>query len=443
MLRSKENMLVVLATVIGILIVGGPSEAGPVQLRVSPSSKVLLAGRGQTAYLKVGLTGFPIERVERRTPVNVAIVLDQSGSMGGKKIEKAREAAKLALGQLGPDDIVSIIAYNDSVDVLVPATKVSDKASLYKRIDRIDASGNTALFAGVSKGAFEVRKFIEHNRVNRVILLSDGLANVGPSSAGELAELGASFLKEGISVSTIGLGTGYNEDLMAALARASDGNHAFAENADDLASIFSYEFGDLLSVVAREVTIEVQCGPGIRPIRVLGRDGEIYGRKVVARLNQIYSNQEKYLLIEVRVPARPDGTSMELASVQVSYADTLTRQRDTLASRAQIGFSVSNALVEGSRDSQVTIAQVEMVANETNRRAVELRDKGHIAEAEKVLSDNAAYLQKKAKKYKSKKLRRFSEDNLKDKENMKGGKWRTQRKAMRKRQHAVDLQQAW
>ncbi len=104
------------------------------------------------------------------------------------------------------------------------------------------------------KGSSEVRKFINRNRVNRVILISDGIANVGPSSPEALGNLGASLGKEGISVTTIGLEAEYNEDLMTKLAMYSDGNHAFAETPQDLARIFDHEFNDILSVIAQDVT---------------------------------------------------------------------------------------------------------------------------------------------------------------------------------------------
>jgi Ca-activated chloride channel family protein len=267
----------------GILLpAGSGARAGQVELKVAVSHPVLLAGQKQTAYLKVGLTGVPLAVAEKRAPVNVALVLDRSGSMSGDKIRRAKEAAILAIHQLGPDDIVSVVAYNHGVTVLVPATKVSDRHVIYSAIDRLHADGTTALFAGVSKGAHEVRKFLSEDRVNRVILLSDGLANVGPSSPQALAALGASLIKEGISVTTIGLGLGYNEDLMFQLAHASEGNHVFVESSAHLARIFTREFGDLLSVVANEVEVEITCAEGIRPVRVLGRAADISGQRVTS-----------------------------------------------------------------------------------------------------------------------------------------------------------------
>ncbi|MCP4605056.1 MAG: VWA domain-containing protein [Proteobacteria bacterium] len=441
-LRNKATWLAGVL-MLSVILATQAAEANRVRLKVATSSPMMIAGKNGRAFLKVGLTGFPLERAERRSPVNVAIVLDRSGSMSGEKMWKAKEAAKMAIDRLGPDDIVSVVAYNHSVDILVPATKVTDRGWIHNQIDALNADGNTALFAGVSKGAAEVRKFLSDNRIGRVILVSDGLANVGPSSSGELADLGFSLIKEGISVSTIGLGTGYNEDLMAALARASDGNHAFAENAGDLARIFNHEFGDLLSVVAREVVIELQCGPGIRPIRVLGRDADIHGSKVVTRLNQLYAEQEKYLLVEMEIPASAEGASREVASVSVRYSNAVTQKRDVISGRAEVSFTNSQAVVDRSMDRSVNIASIELLSNETNRQALELRDKGKTKAAKSMLRKNAAFLEKKARKYKSKKLEKLSKDNLGDEKNLEGKSWNKQRKTMRKRQHELDVQQMW
>jgi len=87
----------------------------------------LLDGQSHKTYLKVGLTGFDLPHIKDRTPVNVAIVLDRSGSMQGQKIIKARQAAILAVNQLNQKNIVSIVTYSDTVSVLLPATKVTDK----------------------------------------------------------------------------------------------------------------------------------------------------------------------------------------------------------------------------------------------------------------------------------------------------------------------------
>ena len=162
-------------------------QAGQVVLRPLLGQPVVLAGQKQKAFLKVALTGFALQADRERAPANIAIVLDKSGSMQGAKIREAKRAAIMAVHRLSAQDIVSIVTYDSSVRVVVPATRASDKHSIISAIQSIQAGGNTALFAGVSRGAGELRKFLSEERVNRVILLSDGLANRGPSSPGELA----------------------------------------------------------------------------------------------------------------------------------------------------------------------------------------------------------------------------------------------------------------
>lgn len=450
-MRCRIRRMLVLALAVGMSAgmaacssAARAATADKVRMDVALGTPVVLAGGPQRAFLKVALTGFPLEAGARRTPVNVSIVLDRSGSMSGEKIRKAREAAIMAIDRLGPDDIVSLVAYNHTVQVLVPATKVRDRNEIYRRIRRIMADGNTALFAGVSKGSHEVRKFMERNRVNRVILLSDGLANVGPSSPGDLADLGRSLIEEGISVTTIGLGQGYNEDLMVQLARASDGNHAFARTASDLARIFGFEFGDVLSVVAKEVEIHIRCAPGVRPIRVLGRRADINGQEIVTSMNQLYANQEKYLMVEVEVPEDREGRRREVASVKASYANTVSKRQDELSGQAMVSYTRSPTVVEKRLNKPVIVSSVEMVANEANLEAVKLRDAGKKKEARKVLKDNVKFLQKKAKAYKSDRLGKLGDANIDDMKNIEDEEsWNVQRKTMRKRQYQFESQQAW
>lgn len=421
----------------------GAATGGQVRLGAAAAHPVLEAGRKQTTYIKVGLTGFEIENQARRAPVNIAIALDRSGSMSGEKIRRAREAAVNAIERLDRRDIIAVVAYDDGVNVISPATRADDMAGLRERIMAIEPGGSTALFAGVGKAAEETRKFLDRGRVNRVILISDGLANVGPASPGELADLGASLAKEGISVTTIGLGLGYNEDLMTRLAKAADGNHAFVENSRDLAGIFDREFGDVLSVVAKDVTIRIDCAEGVRPVRVLGREGEIAGQRVTAAIQQIYSKQEKYILLEVEVPARADGTTMQLAQVSVSYANLGTDTTDHLTSTVGARFSADRELVEKSQDRDVMVAATLQVAAADNRMAVKLRDEGRVEEARRTLMDNAGRLRAAASSLASPELRKYGEANALDADSLEGAKWDSRRKQMRKDQYSIEAQQAW
>ncbi|MCA9218467.1 MAG: VWA domain-containing protein [Planctomycetales bacterium] len=388
-------MLLRIHICVALLLLAMPivaDAAERINLDVSLAKGTLSADTKQLAYLKVGLTGFELPSKEDRAPVNVAIVLDKSGSMNGKKIEQAKKAAVAAIDRLNENDIVSIVAYAAHVEVIVPATKLTDKPAIRDAISQINAGGSTALFAGVSNGAAEVRKFLDQKYVNRVILLSDGKANVGPNSPSELGDLGESLLKESISVSTMGLGLGYNEDLMSQLAEASNGNHMFIEQADELIAIFNEEFNDVLSVVAQEVSLNITLADNVRPVRALGREAEIVGQQATVNINQIYAGQEKYALLEVEMPPKPDGSKMHVASVSVSYANMHTNENDELSGSVDVSFSNDEELVDASLNKKVMTICVLQVANENNRRATWLRDKGRVQEAKQVLFSNSAYI---------------------------------------------------
>lgn len=438
-MQNKPQLLAVLALALATSV----TRAEQIKVTTALGRPVLLADERQTTYLKIGLTGFSGTVMERRTPVNVAIVLDRSGSMAGEKLRKTKEAASLAIDRLNSDDIVSVIAFDDKVQVLVPATKVADRASINDAIAHLTPGGSTALFAGVSKGAAEVRKFLDRQRMNRIILLSDGIANVGPSSPSELGDLGASLIKEGISVTTIGVGADFNEDLMTQLARRSDGNHGFAETAQDIARLFNAEFGDILSVVAQEVTVRVRCGDGIRPIRTLGREADITGQTVITTLNQLYANHQKFIMLEVEIPATADGRSRDIASVEVSYANMATHETDRLRSSVAARFTSSQRQVLDHENTDVMAAAIELIAVINNDHALSLRDAGKINEARAALIDNSVFLDSNAERYKSDKLRGYKAENLQQAAGLSNEVWSTTRKGMRGGQYSREQQQSY
>lgn len=442
MIKSRVTIALAFAPILMALWTDFVSAA-QVRLEVSLDTPTMLADKKQAAFVKIGLTGFKLEGIDKRAPVNVAIVLDKSGSMEGEKIAKAKDAAIAAIGRLGPGDIVSVVAYDSTVKVIVPATKLNDKEWVIQQVRRIEAAGSTALFAGVSKGAEELRKFLDKNRVNRVILLSDGLANVGPQSPSELGALGASLMKEGISVSTMGLGLDYNEDLMTKLARNSSGNHVFIEQANNLVKVFNDEFNDVLSVVAQEVAIEIRLANGVRPVRVLNLDAEINGQQVIVQMNQLYSEQEKYVMLEVEVPATQAGKARQVADVHVSYSNLQTKTTDRLTSAVSANFAESLAEVEAKRNPQVCAAAVLQIGNAQNKLATALRDQGDIDGARRLLLENGRYLGENAAKYKDRILQMRGADNVGQAKNLDGPAWAKSRKAMREQQLTDDLQQTY
>ena len=435
--------LIAAAAVAGPLHAGA-SERAQVRLALSPGQPVLLADRVQRTWVKISLEGLPLGGGAERVPLNVALVLDRSGSMGGEKLRQAREAALTALDYLHADDLFSLVTYDSDVRVLVPATRVGDRYELRRAIESIRAGGNTALFAGVSKGVAEVRKFLDDKHVNRVILLSDGLANVGPSSPDELGRLGRRLGREGISVTTIGLGLGYNEDLMVQLAGNSDGNHVFVEQASDLARIFRSEFGELSTVVAQDLNVIIRCEPGVRPLRLLGRDGEIRGQRVEVRLNQLYALQEKYLTLEVEVDPTSADHKRSLATVELGWNDLGSHRQERSRAAAEVGFSAREAEVVAAEVADVMVSVSEQKAAVAAKQAVQLRDAGERDKAEALLKDSATVLEQEARRYDSPALRSLSKKAQASSGSIKSDRdWSRNRKQLRSEQYKLERQQSY
>jgi Ca-activated chloride channel family protein len=396
-----------LGTLFGLLILTtcgcvSPARAGTdrVTCTIELDRTLLGAGAVQRTVMKVALRAPEVASPAERPPVNLAVVLDRSGSMGGDKIERAKDAAIEALHRLGPRDLFSLVIYDHEVETVVPPQSAGNVEWIEGRIRKIQSRGNTALFAGVSQGAAEIRKNIENNKyVPRILLLSDGQANVGPSTPDDLGRLGAALMKEGIAVTTVGVGTDYNEDLMTRLSQASDGNAYFAAKSSELPRIFNAELGGVLKVVARRVVLEITCAGGVKPIRIIGREGRIRDDTVEILLNQLYGGQEKFALVEVEVAAARAEEVKDVAAASCRYIDAITQRDGAYATRAAVRFTRDEKAVAGS----VNVAVQKDIAINTaaiaNDTAISLNDAGKNALAAATLSKESDRLHKVAKNY--------------------------------------------
>ncbi len=383
--------LYTLLMTLAVLLSAVPVQAAPlVGCDLSLDRTILPADQAQKTVIKINLEvpAIPVETA--RPPVNLVLVLDRSGSMSGDKIAKAREAAIAALRRLGPQDLFSLVIYDHNVQTLVPPQTAANSEWIEARINSIRTGGNTALYGAVSQGAAEVRKNLYDRYVHRIVLLSDGLANVGPSSPADLARLGTALIKEGISVSTIGIGTDFNEDLMTQLADRSDGNHYFVESSLDLPRIFAAELGDVLSVAARKVIIEIDCPNGVRPLRIIGREGRIRGNRVEIHLNQLYGGQEKYALVEVLVEPGREDEMKTIADARCSYENALTNAPESSVATAQVRFSPRQEEVRRSASKVVQKAVVENEMAEVRDKALDLYNAGRKDEAVQQLKEKSS-----------------------------------------------------
>jgi Ca-activated chloride channel homolog len=367
------------------------SAAPDITLKVVPERDYLHTRGSREVIVQIEVDGRRPD-VARRVPMNLAFVLDRSGSMQGAKIEKARQAACVAVDQLGADDYFSLVIYDNNAEVLIEPVRIGsrgDREDLKARIDRIRPGGGTALHAGVTLGARQLRRYLDKEFVNRVILLSDGLANVGPSRTSDLAELGRDLRRDGMSVTTIGVGDDYNEDLMTSLAEASHANYYYVRDAEKLPGIFSEELGAARTLVARGVTIRITVPDGVRLKEIIGRpDIEVRDREARITLPEYFGSEKRRFLARCEIED-PATDRQSVAAVDLSYDSVDGGKSEPQQGAAAIRWTEEETKADKSLNDDVA-QEVSVVGNRLAKEmAVKLADEGRAKDAAAVLRQQA------------------------------------------------------
>ena len=385
----KKLLLVSLAAVLAQA--ASASTAPEVTLRVTPERDFVYRLGPREVIVQVEIEARKNDEA-RRSPMNLCIVLDRSGSMEGAKLEKARQAAAMAVDKLSDDDIFSLVTYDSETNLLIAPERVGNsdhREDLKSRIHRIQAGGSTALHAGVVLGAKQIRERFSKERVNRVILLSDGLANVGPSSTSELARLGRELRGDGIAVSTVGLGDDYNEDLMTALAEASNANYYYVKDAEKLPSIFAQELGMARSLIARNITIRIKAPDGVHLKEIIGQpEIDCHDRVVEIKMPEIFGAEKRRFLARCIVDEKKADTWE--AAAELNYATIAGSPGPAQRQAAKIAFTEDQTKSEASVRAEVARENNVVQNRVAKERAVKLADEGKSKDAVALLREQAA-----------------------------------------------------
>ena len=265
-----------------------------------PRRSALLKGHDNTLDVLIRLQAPQAAgREHERPPLNLAIVIDRSGSMSGQPLKEAVRCAGYMIDGLGPRDRASLIVYDDQVDVLIPSTHVTNKQRFHRALQGIRSGGSTALHSGWLAGAEQVSAHLSEKSISRVLLLSDGQANCGLRNTAQIAQQCGALAETGVSTSTYGLGRNFNEELMGEMARAGSGNSYYGQTADDLMDPFREEFDLLSALYARKVALSLTPARGVE-LEVLNgyaRTGDSW------RLPDLAYGGEAWALARLRIPA--------------------------------------------------------------------------------------------------------------------------------------------
>lgn len=348
-----------------------------------PLTAVVCSDSPTTLDVLVRITP-PTDEVELKRPtLNIGLVIDRSGSMSGQKIEYARQAACYAVQQLLATDRVSIIIYDDVVETLVPSTLAVDKANISRKIQRIDARNMTALHAGWQRGGSEVAQHFNPEQLNRVILLSDGLANVGVTDLDAIATDVHKLAQQGVSTTTMGVGNDYNEKLLEAMANSGDGNYYYIESAQQLPTIFQAELQGLMATVGTTVSLGIEPQAGVEVAEVLN-ELEV-NRKGRYQLTNLIIGNPIDVVVRLRIPAIAQAT--DLCYFRLAWNDPQKPERQKIRVALQLPVVNSAQLDEFPINLEVQEQVVLMMAARAKKEAVRLVERGDYEAAKRLLQE--------------------------------------------------------
>jgi len=350
----------------------------------------LLAGREQTVDVLIRITPPDVDLENtKRTPLNLSIVLDRSGSMAGEKMVRAREAALYCVDQMLPTDRLSVVVFDDRIDTLFPSEPVTNKKSMQDLIARIEARGSTALHAAWVRGGLTISEQLLEPGINRVLLITDGQANVGITSPEEIVSQSLQLFRRRISTSTIGIGADFNEDLLLPMAQSGGGNAWHVVEPQDMQRIFQVELEGLVAQYAHTASLSLIPADGIRIADVLN-DFELTetGRY---RLPNLQAGSPMEVVVQLKIGAQPAGSTLRLLDLRMGF----TPQDASAAEVSKAAFNVE--FVERNDDLRVNhevVKAVQFLMNARARReAIDRIDAGDYAGARAVIGQSIAATQ--------------------------------------------------
>jgi len=318
-----------------------------------------------------------------RPDLNLSLVLDRSGSMEGEKMVRAREAAMYCVDQMLATDRLSIVTFDDRIDVLCPNEPVTNKQSMKDLISRVAARGSTALHEAWVRGGLTVSEQIVDKGINRVVLITDGLANVGVTSTDEIVTQAMGLFQRGVSTSTIGIGADFNEDLLMPMAQSGGGNAWHVVEPEEMQHLFQVELEGLIAQFAHTVSLSLIPADGVRIADVLN-DFELTetGRY---RLPNLQAGSPLEIVVQLKFGPQQVGTQIRLLDLRLGFTPQEARNAEVLKQAHTVEFA-ARAEVESLPPNHEVVKAVQFLMNARARNeAMKRMDQGDYFGAESIL----------------------------------------------------------
>ena len=346
-----------------------------INIEFTPKKEGILANSENTFEVLVRASSdkeLPSE-YNKRLPLNLSMVIDRSGSMGGQPLEEAKKCAAMLVDRMNANDRLSLVTYDHDVDVLFPPTKVVHKHHLKNQIEKIEARGLTALYDGWSAGAEQVAQHSDENCLSRVLLLSDGLANDGVVDQETITSHCQTMAENNVTTSTYGLGQKFNENLMTAMAHSGQGQSHYGQTADDLMDPFQEEFDLLEALLARQLRLRIIPEFGVSFELLNGYTQDQEGRFIIPDLAY---GADIWALLKIKVNKNQCeqalGTSIKVLTATIDFFDEEGVAQRTEPAVMKIELHPQSTFAELALDENVTQRSIEL-------RAATLQEQAQIA----------------------------------------------------------------
>ena len=351
--------------------------------------RYIRANGKSTRFILASLTAPAAPARATRAPVNLSIVLDRSGSMSGAKLDTAKRAVTEAMTHLQSTDRFSVIVYDDQVDVVIESTAATEEAkqAALRRLWEIEARGSTDLGGGWLRGCEQIAGHLMEQGVNRCLLLTDGLANVGMTDPAELATHAAELRARGVSTTTFGVGNDFDERLLANLADAGGGHFYYISDVAQIRDAITSEVGETLEVVARDVSLEVLARDEIEVEPITPHKVARRGGRSVVLLSDLVSEQVVQVVLRLTFPYGTVGHDAG-AILSVTDRDGVFGESDQV--RLSWDYADSPTNDHQPRDRQVDRVVARMFAARATQEAVRLNREGDYRRAADLLAATAA-----------------------------------------------------
>jgi Ca-activated chloride channel family protein len=376
------------ATVTLPLVTATPQpQDGALTLSGKLSGAYVLAGPSE-AFAWLELKARPPE-AGRRVPVSLALVLDRSGSMSGRKLADAKRAALELVGRLTPEDRLALVDYGSDVRVL-PSRQVTDavRAELLQALEALREEGSTNLSGGLTEAARALRPHLKEYRVSRAILLSDGQPTMGLVLEPDLLRLARSLREEGITVSALGVGADFQESLMRGMAEQGGGFSGFIDDSARLAEVFSRELDQATRTVARGVELELALPDAVQHVEVLGVASTREGRGVKVPLYDLAGDQSVRVVARLTLRTGATDGEVPLLDARVRYVDVARDAPAQAGLRLTARVTGDAARVQANLDKDVRVHATRALGTQQMLAAAEEMKRGNRAAA-RGLFDNA------------------------------------------------------